>query len=80
MAMLFGDRQHGLRKMRLHGHHTKRRKARRALESTRLSIAAEASAHGAGGFNNPRGRLRSLGLIEYVPGGKVKARSLLFLE
>jgi hypothetical protein len=33
---------------------------------------------GAGGFNNPRGRLRSLGLIEYLPGGKVKARSLLF--
>lgn len=33
---------------------------------------------GSGGFNNPRGRLRSLGLIEYVPGGKVKARSLLF--
>lgn len=35
---------------------------------------------GAGGFNNPRGRLRSLGLIEYLVGGKVKAKSLLFLN
>lgn len=35
---------------------------------------------GAGGFNNPRGRLRSLGLIEYVPGGGVKAKSLLFID
>ena len=35
---------------------------------------------GSGGFNNPRGRLRSLGLIDYVPGGRVKAKSLLFLE
>lgn len=35
---------------------------------------------GSGGFNNPRGRLRSLGLIEYLSGGKVKAKSLLFLE
>jgi uncharacterized protein len=34
--------------------------------------------HGAGGFNNPRGRLRSLGLIEYLAGGRVKAKSLLF--
>ena len=25
---------------------------------------------GSGGFNNPRGRLRSLGLIEYLPGGE----------
>ncbi len=36
--------------------------------------------HGGGGFNNPRGRLRSLGLVEYIPGGKVKAKPLLFLE
>lgn len=35
---------------------------------------------GSGGFNNPRGRLRSLGLIEYLPGGKVKAKSLLFIN
>jgi len=34
---------------------------------------------GGGGYNNPRGRLRTLGLIEYV-GGKVRARDLLFLE
>lgn len=42
---------------------------------------AEASGytHGAGGYNNPRGRLRSLGLIEYV-NGEVKARSILFPE
>lgn len=32
-----------------------------------------------GAFHNPKGRLRSLGLIEYVSGG-VKAKSLLFLE
>jgi hypothetical protein len=32
-----------------------------------------------GGFNNPKGRLRSLGLIEYVRGGGVRARDLLFL-
>lgn len=35
---------------------------------------------GSGGFNNPKGRLRSLGLIEYLSGGFVKAKSLLFLE
>jgi hypothetical protein len=35
--------------------------------------------HGAGGYNNPRGRLRSLGLIEYRDGGVV-ARDILFLE
>lgn len=34
----------------------------------------------AGAFNNPRGRLRSLGLIEYLSGGQVRAKSLLFLE
>ena len=31
-----------------------------------------------GGFNNPRGRLRTLGLIEYLTGGQVKARDILF--
>ena len=35
---------------------------------------------GGGAFNNPRGRLRSLGLIEYPQGGFVRARDLLFLE
>lgn len=32
----------------------------------------------AGAFNNPRGRLRSLGLIEYLSGGHVRAKDLLF--
>lgn len=31
-----------------------------------------------GAFNNPRGRLRSLGLIEYVPGGVI-AKNILFI-
>lgn len=31
-----------------------------------------------GGFNNPRGRLRTLGLIEYVGGGQVRAKDVLF--
>lgn len=35
---------------------------------------------GAGAFNNPRGRLRSLGLIEYSEPGRCKAKSLLFLD
>lgn len=35
--------------------------------------------NGSGGYNNPRGRLRSLGLIEYVQGG-VSAREILFLN
>lgn len=43
---------------------------------------AEAAGYspGGGAYNNPRGRLRSLGLIEYTPGGCVKAKDLLFLE
>jgi hypothetical protein len=36
-------------------------------------------AHGGGAYNNPRGRLRSLGLIDYQ-NGKVVAKPLLFLE
>ncbi len=35
---------------------------------------------GAGAFNNPKGRLRSLGLIDYPRPGAVVAKSLLFLE
>lgn len=35
---------------------------------------------GAGGYNNPRGRLRTLGLIDYPEGGKVRARDILFIE
>jgi hypothetical protein len=37
-------------------------------------------APGSGGFNNPCGRLRTLGLVEYPAAGIVKAKSLLFLE
>ena len=42
---------------------------------------AEASGYvvNTGGYNNPRGRLRTLGLIEYQS-GSVVAKSLLFLE
>jgi len=35
---------------------------------------------GGGAFNNPRGRLRSLGLVDYPERGVVVARPLLFLE
>lgn len=35
---------------------------------------------GSGGFNNPRGRLRTLGLVEYPQPGFVKARDILFVE
>lgn len=35
---------------------------------------------GAGGYNNPRGRLRTLGLIDYPEGGKVRARDILFID
>lgn len=44
-----------------------------------LAAAAGYTA-GAGAFNNPRGRLRSLGLIEYDPPGHARARSILFLD
>jgi hypothetical protein len=33
-----------------------------------------------GAFNNPKGRLRTLGLVEYPTARRIKARSLLFLE
>jgi hypothetical protein len=33
---------------------------------------------GAGSFNNPKGRLRSLGLVEYVGGGRIVAADCLF--
>lgn len=36
--------------------------------------------NGGGGFNNPLGRLRTLGLVDYPRKGYVKAESLLFLE
>jgi uncharacterized protein len=37
-------------------------------------------APGSGGFNNPCGRLRTLGLVEYPSPGRVKAKKLLFLD
>lgn len=43
-------------------------------------MLAELSGYAVGGgaFNNPRGRLRTLGLIEYLPNNLVRARDLLF--
>lgn len=49
-----------------------------ALSNDDLADAAGYTA-GAGAFNNPRGRLRSLGLVEYPQPGHVAARSILFL-
>jgi hypothetical protein len=51
-------------------------------ESMSNEELSEASgyANGSGGYNNPRGRLRTLGLIEYHGGGYVKAKQLLFPE
>jgi hypothetical protein len=49
----------------------------RALSNADLAAAAGYTA-GAGAFNNPRGRLRSLGLIDYPQPGYVVARPLLF--
>jgi uncharacterized protein len=49
--------------------------------TTNEELAARAGyAPNGGAYNNPRGRLRTLGLIEYLGGGQVKAKSLLFLE
>src|SRR6185436_6331592 len=50
-----------------------------AMSNEELAEAANYTA-GAGAFNNPRGRLRSLGLIEYPRAGYVVARSILFLD
>ncbi len=33
-----------------------------------------------GAFNNPRGRLRTLGLVEYTSSGRLKAAEVLFIE
>lgn len=51
----------------------------KAMDSTKL---AEASGYtpGSGGFNNPRGRLKTLGLVEYPSPGMVVAKNLLFPE
>lgn len=48
------------------------------LTNEELAAAAGYAAQG-GAYNNPRGKLRTLGLIEYVPGGVV-AKPLLFPE
>jgi uncharacterized protein DUF87 len=37
-------------------------------------------APGSGGFNNPCGRLRTLGLVDYPTPGKVVAKDILFVE
>lgn len=47
------------------------------MTNEQLAQAANYTA-GAGAFNNPRGRLRSLGLIEYPQAGMVRARDILF--
>lgn len=47
------------------------------MTNEQLAAAANYTA-GAGAFNNPRGRLRSLGLIEYPQAGMVRARDILF--
>lgn len=48
---------------------------------TNEDLAAKAGYEvGGGAFNNPRGRLRTLGLIDYPDRGLVVARPLLFLE
>ena len=49
----------------------------RPMNNQSLADAAGYTA-GAGAFNNPRGRLKTLGLIEYPQPGMVKARDLLF--
>lgn len=46
--------------------------------STQDLAAASGYTHGAGSFNNARGRLRSLGLIDYPQNGHVVALALLF--
>jgi uncharacterized protein len=48
-----------------------------SMNNQSLADAAGYTA-GAGAFNNPRGRLKTLGLIEYPQPGMVRARDLLF--
>ena len=49
------------------------------IAATELAEAVGMEASG-GGFRNPLGRLRTLGLIEYPDRGRVRARDVLFLE
>ena len=51
----------------------------KALGDTELAEVSRYTA-GSGAFNNPKGRLRSLGLIEYPQPREARARDLLFLE
>lgn len=48
-----------------------------SLSNEELAAASDYTA-GAGAFNNPRGRLRSFGLIDYPSPGRVAAQPLLF--
>lgn len=48
------------------------------VDSSELAIEAGYQPS-SGGFNNAKGRLRTLALVEYPQAGKVKARPLLFL-
>lgn len=50
-----------------------------AMDSEELAVAAN-YAPNTGGYNNPRGRLRSLGLIAYPTAGYVRAEGLLWPE
>lgn len=50
-----------------------------ALTDEELAKAAN-YAPGGGAFGNPKGRLRSLGLVEYPARGTVRARDILFLQ
>lgn len=50
----------------------------RQMQDEELALVAGYT-HGSGGYNNPKGRLRTLGLIEYLPGKIVKATDILFL-
>lgn len=48
-----------------------------AMSNAELA-AASGYTEGSGGFNNPKGRLRSLGLIDYPSSGYARAKDLLF--
>jgi hypothetical protein len=49
----------------------------KAMDQKELAAAANYQ-HGSGAFNNPRGRLRTLGLVEFPAPGQIVARDLLF--
>jgi len=50
-----------------------------AIHNDDLALAANYTA-GSGGFNNPKGRLRTLGLINYPSPGMSAAASILFID